>query len=72
MKKFLPLIAALAFVGCAEEPAEVPVVETPAEVITPPADTMDAMMDDTMMEDTMMTDDTMMEGEMMEDTTSTM
>ena len=70
MKKFLPLIAALAFVGCAEEPAEAPVVDTPAEVVTPPADTM--MVDDTMMEDTMMTDDGMMEEGLMEDTTSTM
>ena len=72
MKTFLPLIAALAFVGCAEEPAPEPVIEEPAVVTTPPVDTM--MTDDTMvMDDTMMVDDTMMmEGEMMDDTTSTM
>ena len=73
MKKLLPLLAALAIVGCAEEPAEIDTtVEAPADVVTEPAD--DMMMDDTTMTDDgmMMEDSTMMEGEMMEDTTSTM
>ena len=73
MKKFLPLIAALAVVGCAEEPADVDttVVDEPAEVITDPVMDDTTMTDDMMMDDTTMTDD-MMDGEMMEDTTSTM
>ncbi|WP_143537531.1 hypothetical protein [Rubrivirga marina] len=72
MKKFLPLIAALAVFGCAEEPADVDTtIVEPAETVTPPAD--DMMMDDTTMTDDMMMEDTtMVDGEMMEDTTSTM
>lgn len=71
MKKFLPVIAALAFFGCAEEPADVDTtVVEPAETVTEPAD--DMMMDTTMTDDMVMEDTTMMEGEMMEDTTSAM
>ncbi len=68
MKKFLPLLAALAIVGCAEDAAETetPIVEEPAEVVTTPAD--DAMMDTT----GAMMDTTMTEGEMMADTTDAM
>ena len=73
MKKFLPLLAALALVACAEEPADtdMTIVED-AEVVTPPADDTMMMDDTTMTSDPMMADTTMMEGEMMADTTTTM
>ena len=67
MKKFLPLIAALAFVGCADETPETDtVIVEDAEVVTPAEDDMMMEADTTMIE----ADSTMMEGEMMADSTA--
>ncbi len=76
MKKLLPLLAALAVVGCAEEaaPVDTSVVDPPAEVVTEPAD--DVVVDDAPMTAPPLPDDTteagMMEGEMTGDTTPDM
>lgn len=71
MKTFLPLLALLAFVGCAEEPTEVEdtTIEAPAEVVTQPEDDALLMEEDT----TMMEQGDVMEADSaMADTTTTM
>lgn len=73
MKTFLPLIAALALFGCAEEEPEVPAVETTEIEVAPPAEPVlsEEPLTDSTATDPMMEGEGMEEG-MTEDTTATM